>query len=138
MIPFKFKSQYAFYYIIIFKQEIAEIIKEVDITNDGKINFLEFCTMIKIRDQTVLDDELGQIFDEFQGKGVNNDGINDGMMSKTDLCLAFKCLNEDIDECEIDQLFEKVGLQNQTCMNKEQFCDLFKAGQGIEPMSTKE
>mmetsp|Transcript_30815 Transcript_30815/g.39699 ORF Transcript_30815/g.39699 Transcript_30815/m.39699 type:complete len:128 (-) Transcript_30815:5913-6296(-) len=108
------------------------MIKEVDITNDGQINFVEFCTMIKSRDKAVHDIELEDIFDKFDGK---SNMIKNGSMSKADLSLAFNSLNVPTDDSEIDQIFESVGLIDNMGMSKAQFCKLFRVGEGFQGLS---
>jgi|AntAceMinimDraft_5_1070358.scaffolds.fasta_scaffold48480_2 Ca2+-binding EF-hand superfamily protein len=109
-------------------KEVSVIIKEVDYNGDNEINFAEFLAMLNLQSSgPTTDDALDAIFDSFAGKHLMC-APDDGM-SRMDLSLASKALNEPMEDSEIDCIFEGAGILGSELMNRDQFRAVFRATQ---------
>jgi len=109
-------------------KEVSEIIKEVDYNGGNEINFAEFLAMLQLQQSgPTTDDAVDAVFDRFAGKHLMC-SPDDGM-SRMDLSLASKALNEPMDDSEIDLLFDEAGITGSELMKRDQFRAAFRATQ---------
>jgi len=109
-------------------KEVSEIIKEVDYNGDNEINFAEFLAMLQLQQSgPTTDDAVDAVFDRFAGKHLMCSPDDD--MSRMDLSLASKALNEPMDDSEIDLLFDEAGITGSELMKRDQFRAAFRATQ---------
>jgi len=104
-------------------KEITEIIKEVDYNGNGEINFIEFCTMMNMYSTPTEHSEVDAVFDRFAGKNAMR---KSDTVSRQDLSLAFRAMNEPISDADIDAIFEAAGVIGNGGLNKVQFRELFE------------
>ena len=79
--------------------------------------------MLYLQEKPVDNSDLGATYDRFAGKHLMLEG---GLMTRQDLSLCCKALNEPVADHEIDEMFEDVGCQGNT-ITKAQFIELFKS-----------
>jgi calmodulin len=78
--------------------EIEQMIKEVDIDNNGEIDFGEFCgLMVKKLKESEPEEELVEVFKIFDKDG-------DGKIDIHDLDLVFKELGEKVKEEDLREM----------------------------------
>ena len=103
-------------------KEITEIIKEVDYNGNGEINFVEFCTMMNMYSNPTASAEVDAVFDRFAGKHAMR---KSSTVSRQDMSLAFRAMNEPISDADINAIFEAAGVSGTQGLTKAQFRELF-------------
>ena len=81
--------------------------------------------MMNLREQPPSEEDIGAVFDRFAGKALCVISPQ-AAMSRADLSLACKALNQPIEDSEVDELFEASGLVDGDTMSRDQFLALFQ------------
>ncbi|KAK9467806.1 hypothetical protein V1512DRAFT_235874 [Lipomyces arxii] len=101
--------------------ELADMINEVDVDNNGSIDFPEFLTMMahKMKD-TDSAQEIKEAFRVF-------DRDNNGFISATELRHVMVSIGERLTEEEVDQMIREADKNNDGRIDYNEFVDLMLA-----------
>ena len=96
------------------KEEIDAIVKEIDYTEDGLINYTEFLAATINQEKFLTEDRLQAIFNSFDLEG-------DGHISVENLKVAFSKFGRDLSKSEIDEIFARHDKDNNKVIDYDEF-----------------
>jgi len=101
------------------EQEVRKLIKDADTNADKKIDFGEFCGLLKkhqqIRDVVV---NLQKAFKEFDANG-------DGFISREELRYAMTRLGESLSDKELDEMVDAADVNKDGKINYAEFASMY-------------
>ena len=101
--------------------EIEQMIKEVDIDNNGEIDFEEFCgLMVKKMKESEPEEELVEVFKIFDKDG-------NGKIDIYDLAVVFKELGEKVSDEDLREMIEEHDVDGDKSFNFEEFVRMMMA-----------
>lgn len=101
--------------------ELTDMINEVDMDNDGLIDFPEFLTMMarKMKD-TDLEAEIAEAFKVFDRNG-------DGKISAAELRHVLTLIGEKLSDADVDQMIKEADTNNDGEIDIQEFTMLLAA-----------
>ncbi|CAN6652031.1 calmodulin [Trichomonascus vanleenenianus] len=102
------------------ESELSDMINEVDVDNDGTIDFPEFLTMMarKMKD-TDSDEEIREAFKVFDRDG-------NGFISAAELRHVMTSIGETLTDQEVDQMIREADADGDGRINYNEFVDLLQ------------
>lgn len=101
--------------------EIEQMIKEVDVDNNGEIDFGEFCgLMVKKMKESEPEEELVEVFKIFDKDG-------NGRIDMYDLATVFKELGEKVTDEDLREMIDEHDLDGDKSFNFEEFVRMMMA-----------
>ena len=102
-------------------EEINEMMREVDLNQDGKIDFDEFMSlMIKSSPDTQTEEEVINAFRVFDKEG-------NGLISSAELKHIMMTIGDKMTEEEADEMVNEADIDEDGMINYEEFCRLMMA-----------
>jgi calmodulin len=103
------------------ESELADMINEVDVDNDGTIDFPEFLTMMarKMKD-TDSEEEIREAFKVFDRDG-------NGFISAAELRHVMTSIGEKLTDEEVDEMIREADADGDGHINYNEFVDLLQA-----------
>lgn len=101
--------------------ELTDMINEVDVDNDGSIDFPEFLTMMarKMKD-TDSEAEIAEAFKVFDRNG-------DGKISAAELRHVLTSIGEKLSDADVDQMIKEADTNNDGEIDIQEFTQLLTA-----------
>jgi calmodulin len=101
--------------------ELTDMINEVDVDNDGSIDFPEFLTMMarKMKD-TDSEGEIAEAFKVFDRNG-------DGKISAAELRHVLTSIGEKLSDADVDQMIKEADTNNDGEIDIQEFTQLLTA-----------
>ena len=104
------------------KDEIREMIKDIDTSGDGELDFDEFVTLMQKQETVIDDDEEDQVLRAF--KSFDRDG--NGYLSNAEFRYILTQLGEKFTNSEVDTLFKECDLDGDGKLDYEEFIKFWR------------
>ena len=102
------------------KDEIREMIKDIDTSGDGELDFDEFVTLMQR--QEVVEDDDDEVLRAFQ----SFDKDQNGYITNTEFRYILTKLGERFTDQEVDTLFRECDLDDDGRLNYEEFIEFWR------------
>ena len=104
------------------KDEIKEMIKDIDTSGDGELDFEEFVTLMQ-KQEVVVEDDDDEVIRAF--KSFDKD--QSGKISNMEFRYILTQLGEKFTDSEVDTLFKECDLDNDGVLNYEEFVAFWRS-----------
>ena len=102
------------------KDDIKEMIKDIDTSGDGELDFDEFVTLMQR--QEVVEDDDDEVLRAFQ----SFDKDQNGYITNTEFRYILTKLGERFTDQEVDTLFRECDLDDDGRLNYEEFIEFWR------------